>query len=155
MAFSTAVRPGSHRKSCFLLCAGCCFVSKHTLGVGDGVCAGSRCMQLQIWVNELGKQEHRIQNVLKNEHKLSEGLISTIWKLEPLRCSSAEGTCQKVFPLSTSCVQRWQELEEVPPLRHAQQDGSFLMLNPSKSPSHCLCLISSSAAACEVTSPDR
>lgn len=46
------------------------------------VCAGSRCMRLQIWVNELGKQEHRVQNVLKNEHKPSEGLISTIWKLE-------------------------------------------------------------------------
>lgn len=68
MAFSTAARPGSHRKSCFLLCANACSVSKHALGVGDGVCAGSRCMWLQIWVNELVKQEHGVQNVLKKKN---------------------------------------------------------------------------------------
>lgn len=73
-AFSTAARPGSQRKSCFLLCVSSCSVSKHALGVGDGVCR----QQVHVIADlgeGAGKAGTRVQNVLKHEHKPFEGSL--------------------------------------------------------------------------------
>lgn len=128
MSFSSAAKPGSYRKSCFLLSSSSRSVSKHALGMGDGMCSDSRWIWSQFWVNEFRYQEHWGQNELK-----------PFWRAELLACEkqSCSGAVLQKAVCRNLCVCCLNQLcsqvrvawgsPVVPFLRSVPQDGLFLM----------------------------